>query len=112
MDTFDEKKAELVEGGMSASDAHQATYRCVLPNLRWSITMNYMKKIIENRKLRQDSIHLKILTTKWKLQEDDYYEPEEAIRYAVKKGKYLIRKAIGTLSDDELEDEDDWNEWT
>ena len=30
MDTFDDKKAELVEGGMSASDAHQAAYRCVL----------------------------------------------------------------------------------
>ena len=33
-DTFDDKKAEFVEGGMSASDAHQAAYRCVLPNLR------------------------------------------------------------------------------
>ena len=72
-DTFDDKKAELVEGGMSASDAHQAAYRCVLPNLRWNITMNYMKKIMENNKLCQDPIHRKNLdhqtkiTRRWRL---------------------------------------------
>ena len=46
-DTFDDKKAELVERGMSASDAHQAAYRCVLPNFRPNITTNYMKKICQ-----------------------------------------------------------------
>ena len=69
--------------------------------------MNYMKKILENTKLRQDPIHQKILKTKRKLQEDYDYESEEAMRYAVKKRKYLILKATGTLSDDELEDEDE-----
>ena len=48
----------------------------------------------------------KILKTKRKLQEDDDYESEEAMRYAVKK-KYLILKATGTLSDDDLEEEDE-----
>ena len=43
-DTFDNKKTELVEGGMSTSDAHQIAYKCVLPNLRWNIAINYMKK--------------------------------------------------------------------
>ena len=58
---------------------------------------------MENSKLRQASMHRKILTTKWKLQEDDDYESEEAMRYTVKKWKYLIWKATGTLSDDEDE---------
>ena len=77
-DTFDNKKAELVEGGMSTGDAHQIAYKCVLSNLRRNITMNYMKKI-----LRQDPIHGKIFKTKQKLQEDDDYESEESMRYAV-----------------------------
>ena len=64
VDTFDDKQAELVEGGMLASDAHQAAYRCILPNLRRNITTNYMKKIMEKSKLRQDPIHRKTLTTK------------------------------------------------
>ena len=43
-DTFDNQKAELVERGMSTSDAHQIAYKRVLPNLRRNIAMNYMKK--------------------------------------------------------------------
>ena len=45
-----------------------------------------------------------------KLQEDDDYEAQEAIKYAVKKRKYLIQEATGTLSDDELEDEEEESE--
>ena len=86
-DTFDNKKAELVERGMSTSDAHQIAYKRVLPNLRRNIAMNYMTKILEHTKLRQDPIHRKILKTKRKLQEDDDYESEEAMRYAVKTKK-------------------------
>ena len=112
-DTFDNKKADLVEGGMSTGDAHQIAYKRILPNLRRNIATNYMKKILEHTKLRQDPIHRKILKTKQKLQEDDDYESDEAMRYAVKKRKYLILKATGTLSDDELEDDDgdEGSEW-
>ena len=45
----------------------------------------------------------KIMSTKRKLQEDDDYEAQEAIKYAVKKRKFLIQEATGTLSDDELD---------
>ena len=50
------------------------------------------------------------MSTKRKLQEDDDYEAQEAIKYAVKKRKYLIQEATGTLSDDELEDEEEGSE--
>ena len=84
-ETFDNKRAELVEGGMPTGDAHQITYKHVLPNLGRNNAMNYMKKILEHTKLRQDPIHRQILKTKQKLQEDNDYESEEAMRYAVKK---------------------------
>ena len=82
---------------MSTGDAHQIAYKHILPNLRRNIATNYMKKILEHTKLRQDPIHRQILKTKRKLQEDDDYESEEAMKYAVKKRKYLISKATGTL---------------
>ena len=44
-----------------------------------------MKKKLEHIKFRQDPIHQKILKTKQKLQADDDYESEEAMRYGVKK---------------------------
>ena len=43
------------------------------------------------------------MSTKRKLQEDDDYEAQEAIKYAVKKRKFLIQDPTGTLSDDELD---------
>ena len=66
---------------------------------------NYVRKIVDAAKLHKDPVHEKIMSTKIKLQEDDF-EAQEAIKYAVKKRKYLIQEATGTLSDDELEDEE------
>ena len=43
------------------------------------------------------------MSTKRKLQEDDDYEAQEVIKYVVKKEKFLIQEATGTLSDDELD---------
>ena len=45
----------------------------------------------------------KIMSTKWKQEENDDYEAQEAIKYAVKKRKFLIQEATGTLSDDKLD---------
>ena len=71
---------------------------------------NYVRKIDDAAKLHKDPVHKKIMSTKRKLQEDDDYEAQEAIKYAVKKRKYLIQEATGTLSDDELEDEEEESE--
>ena len=49
---------------------------------------------MENGKLCQDPIHRKILITKRKLQEDDDYEPEAAVRYAVKTENILYAKPL------------------
>ena len=43
------------------------------------------------------------MSTKQNLQEDDDYEAQEAIKYVVKKRKFLIQEATGTLNDDELD---------
>ena len=95
---------------MTTDDAHQEAYQYVLPKLRRNIMSNYVRKIVDEAKLHKDPVHKKIMSTKRKLQEDGDYEPEEAMRYAVKKREYLIQEATGTLSDDELEDEEEGSE--
>ena len=95
---------------MTADEAHQEAYQHVLPKLRRNIMSNYVRKIVDAAKLHKDPVHKKIMSTKRKLQEDDDYEAQEAIKYAVKKRKYLIQEATGTLSDDELEDEEEESE--
>ena len=88
---------------MTADEAHQEAYQHVLPKLRRNIMSNYVQKIVDAAKLHKDPVHKRIMSTKRKLQEDDDYEAQEAIKYAVKKRKFLIQEATGTLSDDELD---------
>ena len=40
--------------------------------------------------MHKDPVHKKIMSTKQKLQEDDDYEAQEAIKYAVKKTVILM----------------------
>ena len=110
LSTFNEAKKEFQNEGMTVDEAHQEAYQHVLPKLRRNIMSNYVRKIVDAAKLHKDPVHKKIMSTKQKLQEDDDYEAQEAIKYAVKKRKYLIQEATGTLSDDELEDEEEESE--
>ena len=110
LSTFNEAKKEFQNQGMAADEAHQEAYQHVLPKLRRNIMSNYVQKIVDAAKLHKNPVHKKIMSTKRKLQEDDDYEAQEAIKYAVKKRKYLIQEATGTLSDDELEDEEEGSE--
>ena len=48
---------------------------------------NHVRKIVDAAKLHKDPVHKKIMSIKRKLQEDDDYEAQEAIKYAVKKWK-------------------------
>ena len=110
LSTFNEAKKEFQNKGMMADEAHQEAYQHVLPKLRRNIMSNYVRKIVDAAKLHKDPVHIKIMSTKRKLQEEGDYEAQEAIKYAVKKRKYLIQEATGTLSDDELEDEEEESE--
>ena len=103
LSTFNEAKKEFQNQGMMADDAHQEAYQYVLPKLRRNIMSNYVRKIVGAAKLYRDPVYKKIMSTKRKLQEDGDYEAQEAIKYAVKKRKFLIQEATGTLSDDELD---------
>ena len=103
LSAFNEAKKEFQNQGMTADDAHQEAYQHVLPKLRRNIMSNYIRKIVDAAKLHKDPVHKKIMSTKRKLQEDNDYEAQEAIKYAVKKRKFLIQEATGTLSNDELD---------
>ena len=105
--TFYDKKAELMGEGMSTSESRQAAYSYVLPSLRRNITRFYLSKIELSRKLRRDDVHKQIMATKRKLENNDDFDEKEAMRYAVKKRKYLIQDVTGTLSDCELDTDDD-----
>ena len=103
LSTFNEAKKEFQNQGMMADEAHQEAYQHVRPNLRRNIMTNYVQKIVDAAKLHKDPVHKKIMSTQRQFQENDDYESQEAIKYAVIKRKFLIQEATGTLSDDKLD---------
>ena len=96
------QKAEFVGQGVPSHAAHQAAYWYVLPSLRRNIRKLYMAKIDLNEKLRRDGVHKQIMTTKRRLEDNENFSADEAMRYAIKKRKYLIQDVTGTLNDCEL----------
>ena len=54
----------------------------------------------------RDPVNKKIVKTKRKLIDEEDYDPDEAIRYAVHKRRYLIFKATNTLGGDDSTDEE------
>ena len=84
--------------------------RLVLPEIRKSIFKDYEQLLFLWHYADEDESHQKIMDTKRRLVEDDEYEDEEAIRYAIKKRRYLIQKETNTLNDDHEESTHDEEE--
>ena len=53
LSTFNEAKKEFQNQGMTADDAHQEAYQCVLPKLRRNIISSYVPKIADAAKLHK-----------------------------------------------------------
>ena len=91
---------------MSTSESSQAVYSHVLLSLRRNITSLYLLKIELSKKLRRDDVHKEIIAKKRKLEDCDGFDEYEAIRYAIKKRKYIIQDVNGIFSDCVLDTED------
>ena len=103
-DKVDEKYCEtieaLVKNGMDEEEAQRDALRVVLPNVREIIYERYTKMLLLWHHADENESHEKVLSTKRKLMDDEDYDAEEAIRYAVKKRRYLIQKETQTLDED------------
>ena len=99
---YKQSRTSLEEEGMPTEEAVQTAYKKVLPDFRKSILSTYTDQCLAWQQGVKDPIHKKIMGTKRKLEQDDDYEPEEAIRYAIRKRRYLIQDVTGTQSDDEM----------
>lgn len=111
-EAYEEEKGSFIEKGLSEDAARKAAFKVILPTLRQSITSNYIKQLLLCSNMKKDPGHKKIMATKRKLVEEEDYGEDEALRYALKKRKYLIQMKTGTLSDDEpnVDDDDDTKE--
>ena len=109
---YEKTLQELVEGGASENTARRDALRVVSPIMREIVNKTYTDMLMLWHFAEEDDSHEKIMATKRKLMDDEDYDAGEAIRYAVKKRRFLIQKKTRTLDEDfkrepDTEDEDD-----
>ena len=74
----------------------------MMPTVREGIMKAYTTTLMLWHYAKRDPVNKKVKETKRKLIEDEDYEPDEAIRHAVKKRRYLTQKATGVHEEDDL----------
>ena len=103
-DKIDEKYQEtseaLIRDGVSEEEAKKRALHASLPDVRNAIYKSYTDLLLLWHYAEEDDSHQKIIATKQKLMDEEDYDEDEAILYAVKKRAYLIQKETKTRDDD------------
>lgn len=100
---YDRNMEALKSNDLSEEELSVSAKQTVLPEIRKGISDAYTELLLLWHYANRDSVHKKITRTKRKLIEDEEYDAEEAIRYAVRKRRFLIQEATGTLDGDDID---------
>jgi hypothetical protein len=110
---FDRRVASYVEdGGIAVAKAERVAAAEMRPDYEWKLRDVYEQRLLFNRALRVNLTHQKDTATAKRLRDEDEYDTEESVRYAVRKRRYLLSKKldeyvhpVSTLLE---EGDDDW----
>ena len=100
------KETLALNGDLSEGEVERRAMRVVLPDIRRYIYKKYRDFLLLWHYANRNKTHRRVIDTKRKLMDEEDFEPEEAIRYAVKKRRFLIQGATDTLDEFEGMDSD------
>jgi hypothetical protein len=109
---FDRRVASYVENnGLAVANAERMAATEMRTAYEWTLCYVYAQRLLLNRVLHADSTHQKVIATAKRLHDEDEYDAEESLRYAVRKQRYLLNKKLedyahptATLTEDGDED--------
>jgi hypothetical protein len=99
-------KESLINTGLDEQSAKGKAFSNMLPKLQKELENIYIERLVWMRQLKKDPVHKKIMHTKVALVENDDFDPEEALKAAVDKRKFLIRRLLKHYDFDEENDDD------
>ena len=100
---YEEVKEKLRDTEQSDADLTEQALRVVRPDILNKIYKHYTNFLTLWHFAKKDRFHKQIMVTKRKIMEEEDIDAIEAIEQAVKRRKYIIKKATGMLDDDILE---------
>lgn len=95
-DTFNEKVEELFgkESDMDIEDAEVMAYEELKPRYAGEILDVYKNLVGLAAALKKDPMHQKITNTAKRLRDEHDYDADEAMKYAIKKRRFLFEKLL------------------
>ena len=90
--TFNEGVQHTVEKhpDMDTDEAEEVTFKKLEPRYRAEVIDRYQRFLKVSKAMKKDPLHKKITATAKRLRDDDEFDEDEALRYAIKKRRYLL----------------------
>ena len=89
-DTFNEGVQHTVEKHPDMDEAEEVTFNKLEPRYRAEIIDRYQRFLKVSKAMTKDPLHKKITATAKRQRDDDKFDEDEALRYAIKKRRYLL----------------------
>ena len=91
-DTFNEGVQHTVEKhpDMDTHEAEEVTFDKLEPRYRAEVIGRYQRFLKVSKATKKDPLHKKITAAAKGLRDDDEFDEDEALRYAIKKRRYLL----------------------
>ena len=85
-DTFNESVQHTVEKhpDMDTDDAEEVAFNKLEPRYRAEVIDRYKRFLKVSKAMKKDPLHKKITATAKRLRDDDEFDEDEALRYAIK----------------------------
>ena len=95
-DTFNETVEETLAGHQNKDiqEAEEMAYEELKPNYLSILISRYKYMVGVTASLKKDPVHQKIMKTAERLREEENYDDDESMQYAIKKRKFLIERKL------------------
>lgn len=95
-DDFNDNVKESLneQPGMSVEEAEDMAYEELEPEYRSEFISNYKQLVRLGTALKRDPLHKKIMSTAKRLVDEEDYDDDEAMQYAIKKRRYLLQRKL------------------
>ena len=75
---------------MDTDEAEEVTFDKLEPRYRAEVIDRYQRFLIVSKAMKKDPLHMKITDTAKRLRDEDEFDEDDALRYAIKKRRYLL----------------------
>ena len=95
-DQFDETVENTLQEtpNTDLESAEEMAYEELKPKYRSSLVSKYQDLVALGSALKKDPVHKKVMSTAHRLRDEEDYDEEEAMQYAVKKRRYLLERKL------------------